>query len=230
MSFNAVDYSNALGNFIIKAERISDLFGSEMSDALSDICSVLRVSKVFIIFYEKPGHEHRGDGQTAVFYSNGEANPQRAFSVREMTGGGNIAIYQLLQKAGDADWTDEERSKLLVLEKGLFSFNGRARVMSMIDRLVFFDEEIGVNNLKFFMKTVGSYIAAGRIGQYGVCYFNLKRFSVINQNLGRDGGTAVMRKFISLLGEKLLDGEYVCRIGGDNFIVLFQKEHLNVIK
>lgn len=49
MSFNAVDYSNALGNFIIKAERISDLFGSEMSDALSDICSVLRVSKVFII-------------------------------------------------------------------------------------------------------------------------------------------------------------------------------------
>lgn len=229
MSFNSVDYSKALDNFIIKAERISYFLDPGMTEALSDICRVLRIAEVSAMLYDTPGHERRGEGQTAVFLSEGEADPQREFTAREITGGGNVAIYRFQQKAGDADWSDEEYSKLPVLEKMLFAFNGRSRVMQMIDRLVFFDEEMGIHNLKFFMKTVGSYIASGGIDRYCACYFNLKRFSVINQNIGRERGTVVMRKFISQLAEKLEDGEGVFRIGGDNFLVLFIKEHLNIV-
>ncbi|MGN0586338.1 MAG: putative bifunctional diguanylate cyclase/phosphodiesterase [Oscillospiraceae bacterium] len=229
MSFNAVEYSKALENFIIKAERIPDFFDPNISDALSDICRVLRVARISVLFYETPAHEQRGEGNTAVFFSDGEADIQRCFTVRETTGGGNIAVYRMMQKLGDADWTDEERSKLPILEKTMYAFNGRSRVMHMIDRLIFYDEDMGIPNLRFFMKTVGSYIQSGRIGDYGACYFNLKRFSVINQNIGRDRGTVVMKKFISQLREKLTDSEYVCRIGGDNFVVLFTKEHLDTV-
>lgn len=229
MSIDAVKYSEALDKFIIRAERISYFLDPDMSDALYDICHVLRISELTATLYETPVHESRGEGQTVVFFKEGESDPQRVFTVRETTGGGNVVIYRLYQKSGDADWSEEERSKLLVLEKLMFSFNGRSRVMGMVSRLVFFDEEMGINNLKYFLKTVGSYIAAGRIDQYGACYFNLKRFSVINQNLGRARGTAVMKKFISQLGEKLSDDEFVCRIGGDNFAVLFRKEHLPIV-
>lgn len=229
MSFNTDEYSKALDSFIIKAERIVDFFDPAISDALSDICRVLRISEISVLFYDTPAHERRGDGHSMVFITDGKADPQRCFTAREITGGGNVAIYKLLQKAEDADWTDEERSKLPVLEKALFSFNGRSRVLSMVDRLVYFDDEMGINNLKFFMKIVGSYIANDTIDQYGACYFNLKRFSVINQNIGRELGTVVMRKFVSLLSDKLSEGECVCRIGGDNFVVLFRKEHLDII-
>lgn len=229
MSFNTAEYSEALENFIIKAERISYFLDANMSDALSDICHVLRIAEVSAIFYDTPGHEHRNEGNKAVFFTDGEADSQRNFTAREITGGGNVVIYRILQKAGDADWSDEERSKLSVVEKVLFTFNGRSRVMQMVEHLLFFDEEMGIHNLRFFMKTVGSYIAAGNIDRYGACYFNLKRFSVVNQSIGRDRGTVVMKKFITLLGEKLQDGEYVCRIGGDNFVVLFKKEHLDIV-
>lgn len=230
MSFNADEYSKALNSFIIKGEHISDLLSSDMTEALTDICRVLRVSKLSAALYDTPAHEQRGEGKTAVFFTDSEPDPERCFAVREITGGGNVVIYQMLQKTGDEDWSDEDRGRLLVLEKLLFSFNGRSRVMRMIDRLTFFDEEMGINNLKFFLKTAGSYIAAGKIDQYGVCYFNLKRFSVINQNIGRPRGTVVMRRFISDLGAKLTDeSEVVCRIGGDNFIVLFLKSHIDIV-
>lgn len=230
MSFNADEYSKALNSFIIKAERISDCLSPDMTEALTDICHVLRVAKLTASIYDTPAHEQRGEGQTAVFFVDGSPDPKRCFVMREITGGGNVAVYQMLQKAEDADWSDEERAALLSLEKLLFSFNGRSRVMQMIDRLTFFDEEMGIHNLRFFLKTVGSYIAAGKIDKYGTCYFNLKRFSIINQNIGRPRGTVVMRRFISELSAKLTDeSEYVCRIGGDNFIVLFLKSHLDIV-
>ncbi|MGN0674595.1 MAG: putative bifunctional diguanylate cyclase/phosphodiesterase, partial [Oscillospiraceae bacterium] len=174
-------------------------------------------------------HEEQNDGNKTVLFSKGEADPERCFTAREVTGGGNIAVYQFLQRYGDSGWTDEEYSKLPVLEKSLFTFNGRSRVMNMVDRLVFYDGDMNIYNLRFFMKTVGTFIEAGQIGNYGACYFNFKRFSVINQNIGRERGNIVMKKFVSQLQEQLTDSEFVCRIGGDNFVVLFKKEHLDII-
>ncbi|MGN0609204.1 MAG: putative bifunctional diguanylate cyclase/phosphodiesterase [Oscillospiraceae bacterium] len=229
MSFNAVEYSKAFDNFIIKAEGITDFFDPDMSDALSDICRVLRIARVSVIFYDTPRHEEHGDGKSIVFFSDGEADNDRIFKVREITNGGNIAVYTMMQRIGDPDWDEEERLRLFTLEKALFAFNGRSRIMHMIDRLVFFDEDMGIPNLRFFMKTINRLIESGQIDRYGACYFNLKRFSVINQNIGRERGTVVMTKFISQLQAKLSEDEYVCRIGGDNFVALFKKESLDTV-
>ncbi|MGN0604781.1 MAG: putative bifunctional diguanylate cyclase/phosphodiesterase [Oscillospiraceae bacterium] len=229
MSFNAVEYSKAFDNFIIKAERISDFFDPKISDALSDICRVLRIAKVSVLFYDTPRHEQRGEGNAMVFFSCGEADESRVFTAREVTSGGNVAVYSFMQDTDGADWDGEERSRLVILEKALFAFNGRSRVMHMIDRLVFFDEDMGIPNLRFFMKTITMLIESRQIDKYGASYFNLKRFSVINQNIGRERGTVVMKKYISQLQEKLSDSEYVCRIGGDNFVVLFKKEKLETV-
>lgn len=229
MSFNAVEYSKAFDNFIIKAERISDFFDPKISDALSDICRVLRIAKVSVLFYDTPRHEQRGEGNAMVFYSCGEVDENRVFTVREVTSGGNVAVYNFMQQTVGDDWDDEERSRLVILEKALFTFNGRSRVMHMVDRLIFFDEDMGIPNLRFFMKNISMLIESRQIDKYGASYFNLKRFSVINQNIGRERGTVVMKKYISQLQEKLSDSEYVCRIGGDNFVVLFKKEKLETI-
>lgn len=230
MSFNAVEYSKAFDNFILKAERITDFFDPNIADALSDICRVLRIAMVSVLFYDTSRHEEIGDGRSIIFFSDGEADNERFFTVREATNGGSIAFYKMTQRSGDPDWDDEERSKLLILEKALFAFNGRSRVMNMVDRLVFYDEDMGIPNLKFFMKNIGMLIESEQIEKYGACYFNLKRFSVINQNIGRERGTVVMRKYISQLKGKLSDSEYVCRIGGDNFVVLFKKENLETVR
>ena len=66
------------------------------------------------------------------------------------------------------------------------------------------------------------------IDGFTAVYFNLKRFSIVNQQIGRENGTRVMKKYISML-ENLLDSpdECVSRIGGDNFITLIKQDKLD---
>lgn len=57
----------------------------------------------------------------------------------------------------------------------------------------------------------------------------MKHFSVVNQRFGRDRGTKIMVDYIGRLETLLGDTELVCRVGGDNFIVLFLKEKLESV-
>lgn len=84
-------------------------------------------------------------------------------------------------------------------------------------------------NLAWFKRQTNLLISQGEIDKYAACYFNLRHFSVVNQQIGRERGSAVMGKFIGKLQDKLVDPEIVCRMDGDNFIILFLKSNLDMI-
>ena len=48
--------------------------------------------------------------------------------------------------------------------------------------------------------------------------------------VGRTRATDIMKKYIAQLSELLADGEAVCRMGGDNFTVIFFKNNLQKVK
>ena len=57
------------------------------------------------------------------------------------------------------------------------------------------------------MKCIKILYKAERVDEYTAVYFNLKRFSLVNQQIGREKGTMVMKKFIALIADQL-DDEY----------------------
>lgn len=63
-----------------------------------------------------------------------------------------------------------------------------------------------------------------RLGEYIAIHFNLRRFTVINQQIGRQKGNVVLRRFIAIIESVLEDEEYFGRIGGDNFILVIKKK------
>ena len=79
------------------------------------------------------------------------------------------------------------------------------------------------------MKELDELLERGVAGRYIACYYNLKRFSIINQQVGRDIGTHIMRQFSTGLQHMLGDRGYVCRINGDNFTVVFEKQCLDSV-
>ena len=115
-------------------------------------------------------------------------------------------IYQLMENASDSD-----------------------KMKELVSSLTYIDQDIGVYNLHYFTRIVESVIEEGKLDCYGACYFNLKRFSMINQQLGRRTGTYIMHKFARQLQELLGDAGIVCRVTGDKFIVWFLKDSLNIV-
>ncbi|MGN0167098.1 MAG: putative bifunctional diguanylate cyclase/phosphodiesterase [Acetatifactor sp.] len=229
MVFNSYEYAKAIDDFLLKMDAIPSEFHPDSQSALDRIGTLLRIAEITVDFYETPLHEQQNKGEHHALYQKGQADFARSYQHRETTRGGNFVIYTFFQKTGEEDWTAEETEKLHVLAKMIYVFNGRVRTLRMVEKLVYYDRDFKMPNLTYFLKHTSELIARGCIGNYVACYFNLRHFSPINQQFGRDKGNEVMSFFIQHLSDCLSDEEIVCRIGGDNFITLFLKSHLDAV-
>lgn len=97
---------------------------------------------------------------------------------------------------------------------------------NMADKLSFRADSIDVYSLNYFFKFIDDKLSDGSIGNYAACRFDMKRFSVVNHQFGRDTGTKILNKFIVKLQNGLGEDGCVCRVQGDTFSMMFRKERL----
>lgn len=229
MMVDAKSYADAMDQFHIRIANVCELDSPEIASALDAVCKVLRVAKIDMRCYDAISLAKRKNGRCILLYNGAKPDESAVFIKRESTDRGNVVIYSFYKTDDGMEWEEEELDKIKVLQTCLFAYNARVRLAQIADQFTFHDTQLGMYNLNFFMKHAGMLLAEGVVEQYGVCYFNLKHFSVVNQRFGREKGTRIMVEYIEQLEELLEDTELVCRIGGDNFIVLFRKEKLDLI-
>ena len=229
MMVDAKNYADAMDQFHIRIANVCELDSPEIASALDAVCKVLRVAKIDMRCYDAISLAKRKNGRCILLYNGAKPDESAVFIKRESTDRGNVVIYSFYKTDDGMEWGEEELDKIKVLQTCLFAYNARVRLAQIADQFTFHDTQLGMYNLNFFMKHAGMLLAEGVVEQYGVCYFNLKHFSVVNQRFGREKGTRIMVEYIEQLEELLEDTELVCRIGGDNFIVLFRKEKLDLI-
>lgn len=97
---------------------------------------------------------------------------------------------------------------------------------SMADKISFRADSIDVYSLNYFFKYIDELIAAGQLEKYAACRFDMKRFSVVNHQFGRETGTKILKEFIERLQKGLGEDGCVCRVQGDTFTMLFRKERI----
>ena len=220
------DYTSGLEKFLTVMNKANDSLSEEAVEALDEVCEALNIGQIKITFYESEASEKDNEGNSLVLYYSGDVDSKGSISRKFRNNAGNVIIYNVWRLAGADIWSDEELSRILLLIETLYIYNGRTRLLKITDKLTYWDEGLGMWNMKYFMRHVGRVIAEGKLGEYFGIYFNLKGFSVINQQLGREQGTEVMRKYIKGIIEMEEDEEILCRIGGDNFVGIAKKERL----
>lgn len=229
MGFDYKEYSEAVDEFLVRMEQISDPVHPDIAKILERLCGILRIARVEERLYADAEHETAEQGECAILYQAGEVDEEQAIVCREMEETDSIAVYKICPFVGAEAWSELEREKIAVLAKSLFVYNGRSRMMRLTERLIFRDPYLDIYNLPYFIKHCERMLQDGSIGRYGVGYFNLKRFSGINQQIGRNGATKIMASYIGELQERFVEDELICRVGGDNFVVFFLKENLSMV-
>jgi len=229
---NTNEYLNALENFICNLQQLTFATPVQMSEAMAELCCVLRIGKVEVLAYENEAAEHLGMSETQCYYDCGDSSVNSFITKRIVTVDENVAVYKIFIRNGEPEWTDEEYSRLEIFIALVINFIGKFRLLKLTQHMTFFDSELNMHNLRHFMKCAKKLCKSGVIDNYTAVRFNLKRFSVVNQHIGRESGTLVMQRFIGYIAELLDDeNENVCRIGGDNFITLIKSYKLqNVLK
>ncbi len=115
--------------------------------------------------------------------------------------------YSQLERLADLPYMDKQRQE-------------------MIFRALIFQDTDGYPNLRWWKSSVGDMIAEGDIAGRAVIRINLKHFSMVNDQVGRNAGDVIIREFFRILGEKCGEEGFIARINGDNFIALCDKHHL----
>ena len=99
-------------------------------------------------------------------------------------------------------------------------------IREMAKKLSFRADSIDVYSLNYFFKYIDDMIALKCIDRYAACRFDMKRFSVVNHQFGREAGTKILNEFIVGLQKGLGEDGCVCRIQGDTFTMVFRKERI----
>lgn len=223
-------YGSALERLILKLETMTHELDSGLHDSLAEICALLKIAKVQANFFDDPRLEKIGSGEIKTLYSSEDREDSTVEELSITNKNNSIIHYYVYHKNGEEPWDEEDSSHIHVLLKLLYTFQARVRTLRMIEEISFRDRELGIYNLPYFLKTVGMVIGQGIAKGFGVCYFNLRSFTAVNEKYGRDTGTAIMTDFVKFLDKSVGERGIVCRIGGDNFITLFPKEKLEMVK
>ncbi len=230
MTFDVNEYVNAIEELLMKPERLGGDDFSLPQDVAEKMVKLLRLARIEVVAYETLREEQLRKGKVTILYEGSLVDRTRFISMRKTTGGNSVAVFSVFQRMGEREWTEQERNKIHVFLNTIFMVAGRAKTMRTVEFLTFHDKEFEGYNLTYFMKTAAIYISQSRIERFAVCYFNFRRLSVINQLVGYEQGTRIMKLFLRGAERLLLEEEFIFRIGGDNFGILFYKEKLEQIK
>lgn len=230
MIFDYKAYSRLLNEFIIEGEKIEQYRDTAFNKILEPICKFLRISRISSAVFDSTCDSAIIKSAPHIYYDDGNADSTRVLKFTENNVRACKANYSFMQSKSGQDWSEEEVQQIEAFEKLIYTFCDRSYASTIAKDLSMFDNDLMVYPLTFFLATVKNLIRQGRIGEFGGVYFNIKHFSSINDRFGRDCATNIMKQFIHGIQEKILYEECICRVGGDNFVVLFKKDNLNIIK
>ncbi len=223
-------YNILLQEYLMRLAALRELDEEEVRQIVTPMCRVLRIGRIRLDFYENAEREAARQGRQVVLYTADNPQILKPVVIREVTGGDNIVIYHFHGLQNSESWDAEDLERIRLVQKMLHSLTGRARLEGLLEHRTFTDPQLHVKNLAFVMRRLGRLIGRHDIYSFGACFFNLKRFSLVNERLGRKDGTDVMTRYIMMLEGKLEEPGAVGRVGGDNFIVVFKKEQLEMVR
>lgn len=216
-------------------EKLTDLMTTlegfdipEIFATLAEICKFLRVSKGVTAFYQNPEMEAQGKGEQFVCYDSGEDHVLVS-AMRVVTPAKIVITCEVFQAKGAEPLTDEERHRVEIIQRMMLNYLNKSRQEEIIQRLMYYGDD-GFHNLRFFYAEIMRLKAAGELTGRTAMRINLKHFTLINDQIGMEKGTMVMRRYCQAISEAFHNDGVVCRLGGDNFVALFNTEYLKEVE
>lgn len=193
----------------------------------AEMCRFLGISKLVLKLYDSLQLEKIDKAVIHTLYESGSGNEKAIVSRRFLTSRPSVLLYEITPEIG-VTWTLEDLDRIGFFVRMMYAFHSRASLEQIAEQFVYHDSD-GNLNLRYMVREMDRLHAEGRLSKFSALFFNLKHFSLINRQIGRNNGTVVIMNFMRLFESKLKKDELICRVGGDNFAALILNENLPMI-
>lgn len=130
--------------------------------------------------------------------------------------------WRLLRKDGSACHIEISVSLIRNLAGEIIGFRGVARNVSELIYLVYHDSLTGLYNRKAFFERMRETLAIAKrdCKEKNIFYLDLDEFKRVNDDYGHHIGDKVLKEVAARLKASLRETDHICRIGGDEFVVI----------
>ncbi|MDO4864004.1 MAG: GGDEF domain-containing phosphodiesterase [Ruminococcus sp.] len=220
-----MEYYILFEEYLKKLNKMSVPDPMVIGTSVAGLCKLLRVAKVVAYFYDSFKDESLGNGRSTCVFDTGEECAV-AVSDRLVTEINSVAVCDVYIAKGEQPWDYNERERIMLVLKTTMAFISRLRLKQVTDRLTFYDAD-GYQNLRYFIAHIEKLSLDDHLFGKVAIHFNLKHFSLVNQQIGREAGTVAMKGYYNTLRSDLDEESTICRVGGDNFVMICSRTELN---
>ena len=201
---------------LIRLTHIEPFDRESYKDLIVEICDTYNLSKGAIEFYTTPHMEQLGKGEVFCDFDNGK-DSTILLRIRIESSTKAVIIGTLYTTNDFEDYTNEELTELDTMLRIIIGFVSRKRLLRMLENFGFYDID-GYRNFRSFARYLDIANAENRLGGMVAFHIDLHNFTMVNQEVGRDNGDIVLKKYYDLLTETIGDKGIIARLGGDKFI------------
>ncbi len=205
--------------------RLDGFDRESLNAELAEICKMFRISKGVVRFFQGLNHEMQDIGESYVCYDSGEGG-REAHHIRVQTSVNAIVKCSVLMPDNAEPLSPDEFEKVDLVMKTVLNFVSRKRLQSVVEMLAFHDES-GFYNSRYFQRYLHRLNDGNALGGKCAIHFNLRHFSLINQEIGKTAGDVVIRNYYEGLTTLIGRSGTVCRLGGDNFVAICDQAQLD---
>ena len=231
MSLDQIDEHQAsvlyeLVQCIKNESRVSEVDCPEDTEIVTKLAEHLNLAKITVVEYASVSDE-KLDNPSAVSetFDSGKEWSEPVIH-RELLQDNSVVIIKAFPQK-DIVLSDFEREILEIFCTNLYIVKSRIRLTTKLVRAVFYDHQLGIYSFAYGEKMISQVLQTSESSKYAVAFFNLFRFSNVNELLGRHRADEAMRAYAREFQKLFTEPEIIWRVGGDNFGALFRKEHLD---
>ena len=202
-----------------------DLAG--MRRTLAELCRMFRISRGESTFYVSLSQERLGSGDTLVGYDSGEPGSP-VMNIRVVTPAQAVVTCCVFLREGAEPLSESEQQQVDLIMRAVLSFVSRNRLQRVLEQFAFHDDS-GFQNPRRFQQYLDRLNESAQLGGKAVLHYNLRHFSLVNQEIGNAAGDAVIHSHYAGLKKLIGENGVVARLGGDNFIAVCQQEQLDEV-
>ncbi len=140
----------------------------------------------------------------------------------------NTYLYRIVSKTGETHWF-ETRLSTINWKKRMFLLSAvditeRRQAEEKLKEYATYDELTGVFNRRVGLDLLEREMVSSHreVSTFTVCFIDVNGLKVVNDTFGHDAGDELIKSVVSVATKEMRSGDIICRLGGDEFLLLFK--------
>ena len=198
---------------------------SLVQHTLGELSKMFRLSRSEVHVYRNENEEINGGGEVICSYDTG-GDHQVVSTMRVVTSVMTVTSVTVFMTPGTKPLDEEERRRVEIIMSTTLSYVSRNRMRDIVRELAYYDDS-GYKNLRCLYNYIERLYKKNELGGKAAMCYNFRHFSLVNQEIGKDGADIAMRSHHDELEKIIGEVGGIYRLGGDNFIAVCEMSKLD---